>query len=178
MLHLSWRGHQTCTAMSTQQGTARLRARTKRALWWGDYSAWDLEFFLIIFFFPPQSSEQSASAKDWFRKASKSLHVPTVALFPHFLTLPVCPKSSFTAQKTKLAKIAAWQAGTYSHGPLLSVTKFLPAPPRVLATSLESVESTHTFYHLAHVFSEKTQPLSPTLFQLLSNPTCSKAIHS
>lgn len=64
----------------------------------------------------------------------------------YFLSLPACPMSPFTAQETKLAKIAAWQPGTYTHGSLSLVTKFLPAPQRVLATPLESVESTHTSY--------------------------------
>lgn len=57
------------------------------ALWGGDCNAWDLGF--ISFF--PQSSEQSVSAQDWFRKASKSLHKPTWALVPQSACLSYEP---------------------------------------------------------------------------------------
>lgn len=135
MLHLSWRGHQTCTP----QGTARLRAHTKRTLGLVGRRLQCLGLGFHFFLSPVLRAICFGTGLVLERHPN-----PCISLHGlYFLSLPACPMSPFTAQETKLAKIAAWQPGTYTHGSLSLVTKFLPAPQRVLATPLESVESTH-----------------------------------
>lgn len=89
---------------------------------------------LGFFFFPLPPNPQSNLPQ---RGTVSERHLnPSTYLHRLFLTtslyyLPVLRAVS-QAKKTKLDKIAVWQAGTYKHGVPLSVTRFVLAPQRAL----------------------------------------------
>lgn len=125
---------------------------------------------LGFFFFPlppnPQSNlPQQRTVSE--RHPNASTYLRWLFLTTSLYYLPVLRAVS-QAKKTKLDKIAVWQAGTYKHGVPLSVTRFVLAPRRALrpcsSSGKEPIGSTHL---LPFQLTFKTQPPSPYFLSAL-----------
>lgn len=128
----------------------------------------------FIFFFPPLPPDPQSNLP---RRRTVSERHPNPSTYLHwlFLTtssfcLPVLRAVSQAKKKTKLDKIAMWQAGTYKYGVPLSVTRFVLAPQRALrpcsSSGKEPVGSTQVLPFQLTSFL-RPRHLPPTFFLFL-----------